>query len=111
MAFDKQTLIVIGASTAIGFLGDCMIYSLAASKGGKFKLAVPKGMEAFKLLALGVATGFVVDFAIKKISYAIMQEQERDLIAVAEKEREKIRTGEVAGLKPLSVNWGKVAGA
>lgn len=102
---NKQTAIIIGSSTAIGFIGDMMIYSLAESKGKKFKLTVPKGMEAVKLLLLGIATGFVIDFAVKKITWSAMSSEEKELTKLADAEKKKIMTGKYKGYIPEAITW------
>lgn len=104
---DKRTAIIVGASTAIGFLGDAVIYSLGESKGGKFKLVIPKGTAALQLLALGVITGLAVDFSIKQIESALLTKQEASLQKLVEIELAKIRLGERQGLMPEGVIWNK----
>ena len=90
MAFDKKSLMVISASVAVGFLGDVIIYSLAESKGKKFGIHFPKGVELVKLLALGIVTGIIIDFAVNKLAYAVMSKEERELLALIDKEKDKI---------------------
>lgn len=105
MAIDKKTLTIVTASTAIGFIGDVIIYSLGESKGGKFKIAFPKGMEAVKLLGLGIITGLVVDFAVKQVEKATQTAQEKMLADLVQAELERIQQGERKNLAPQAVLW------
>lgn len=105
MKVDKRTLIVVGGSVAIGFVGDLIIYSLAESKGQKFKIHMPKGKQLFSLIALGIVTGLVLDFAVKKIEYAALSPEGKKLVDLVKKEEAKIASGELSGKTPRAVDW------
>ena len=102
---DKRTAIIVLASTAIGFLGDTLIYSLGQSAGKKFSLHVPTGKSLFQLLALGIISGIAVDYSIRKIELALKQEEEKLLDQLVEKEKVKINTEVVKGKMPVAVLW------
>lgn len=108
MAFlSKRTLIVVGSSTAIGFLGDIATYSVAASKGGAFKLVVPKGKELVSVLFLGVVGGFVIDYSLKLIEDSLKTKEEKALDDLVAGEKEKIYSGIIKDLLPTKVDWAK----
>ena len=102
---DKRTALIVTASTAIGFVGDVLIYSLAESKGKQFKIAVPKGAELVKLIALGIIGGLAIDYTIKKVEYAAMNEQERTLAKLVEAEKQRIAAGQRNNLVASSILW------
>ena len=108
MKVDKNTAIVVAASTAIGFIGDVLIYSLGESKGGKFKVVVPKGAELAKLLALGFFSGLVIDAAVKQVQTATMSAQEKKLAELLEAERERIANGPREKMIPTSIVWAQL---
>jgi len=105
MSLNKRTLIVVGASTAIGFLGDVMTYSVAASKGGKFQFVVPKGKELASVLFLGIVGGFVIDYALKQIEQSLKTKQERLLDALIDEEKAKLDSGININKNPTGVIW------
>ncbi len=105
MGFDKRTALVVGSSVAIGFVGDLVIYSLAESKGQKFRLHMPKGKELAKLLALGFITGLVLDFAVKKLEYATLSKEAKKLEDLVQEERKRIAAGDRMGKTPTAVAW------
>lgn len=109
MTIDRQTVVVVIAATALGFLGDTLVYSIAQSKGGKFRLAVPKGMEAVKLLLVGAITGFAIDFAVKRVEYTLMSDAEKKLDEIAALEKEKIRAGGRKNQLPTEIIYKLVA--
>ena len=102
---NKRTLIVVGSSTAIGFLGDVMTYSVAASKGSKFRFIVPKGKELASVLFLGVVGGFVIDYALKQIELSLKTKQERLLDTLVEQEKAKLESGVNINKNPTGVIW------
>jgi len=105
---DKRTLIVVGSSTAIGFLGDVATYSVAASKGadgGKFKIVIPKGKDLAAVLFLGVVGGFVIDYSLKLIEDAMKTKEEKLLDNLFGEERRKIAEGRILGKTPTGVIW------
>lgn len=107
MTPNQKTAVILGSSVVVGFLGDVMIYSLSESKGKKFGIHMPKGWALVNLLALGIATGLVVDFSIRKIQDIVTSKQEKDLDKLVEKEKTKIDSGAVAGKAPSEVVWVK----
>ncbi len=103
---DKRTIIVVGASTAIGFVGDVATYSVAASKGGgAFRLVVPKGKDLAAVLFLGVVGGFVIDYSLKLIEDAMKTPEEKLLDNLFGEEKRKLSQGKIIGKKPTSVIW------
>jgi hypothetical protein len=103
---NKRTLIVVGASTAIGFLGDVMTYSVAASKGqAGFKFVIPKGKDLASVLLLGIVGGFIIDWSLKKIEESLKTDEEVKLDDLVEKEYERIESGELFNKTPQRVVW------
>ena len=97
---NRQTVIIISASTALGFIGDVLTYSIAASKGGSFKMHVPKGKDLLFVVIAGVVGGYLIDLAVKKIQRAASSEAENALDDVVEEEKKKIAAGGVTGEMP-----------
>jgi hypothetical protein len=109
MKIDKQTLIVVGAATAIGFIGDALTFSIAQSEGKPFKFVLPKGKSLMYVLLGGVISGFFIDAAVKSIERKIVSDEERMLLELADLEREKVRTGKLKGYSPKGIMWELVA--
>jgi hypothetical protein len=107
MVINKRTLIVVGSSTAIGFLGDVLTYSVAAKKDGAFKITIPKGKDLVSVLVLGIIGGFVIDYALKQIEESLKTPQEKalDALVSSEKERIQLEAGGFVGKKPTSIIW------
>ena len=105
MSPNQKTAVILGSSVVVGFLGDVMIYSLSESKGKKFAVHMPKGWALVNLLALGIATGLVVDFSIRKIQEIVSSKEEKELDKLVEKEKAKIDSGAVIGKEPVEVLW------
>ena len=59
----KKTIIIVGSSTAIGFLGDVIMYSVAISKGQKFKIATIDTMFSFYLSFLYTNRPYYIEFS------------------------------------------------
>lgn len=104
MKIDRQTAIIIGVSTVMSFIGDIFIYSMGA---GKFTM--PQGKEALKILVIGAASGFVIDYSVKQIGYKLMTDSEKKLDEITQAEKEKIRNGERANSIPVSITYAPTA--
>ncbi len=111
MKLDKQTAIVVGASTFLGYFGDALTYSIAESKGKKFSWSWPQGSDIWKIVLAGIISGFVIDYAVKQIQWYVMTKEERAMANLVEKEVEMIRTGQREGVMPASIQWTKVQAA
>jgi hypothetical protein len=107
MVINKRTLIVVGSSTAIGFLGDVLTYSVAAKKDGVFKVTIPKGKDLISVLVLGIIGGFVIDYALKQIEESLKTPQEKalDALVASEKERVQLEAGGFIGKRPTGIIW------
>lgn len=105
MILNKRTIIVVGASTAIGFLGDVLTYSVAAKNTGTFKIVIPKGKDLAAVLFLGIIGGFVIDYALKQIEESLKTAQEKELDKLLEGEKKKISLGNFLNKKPREVIW------
>ena len=105
MVIDKRTVVTVVASTAIGFLGDLMVYSLAESKGKPFRIHMPKGKQLVTLIALGIIVGVGIDWAVKAVDEAQKTAEEKALDKLLENERVKIMAGEIKGKIPTSIVW------
>jgi hypothetical protein len=101
----EKTAIIIGASVVIGFLGDLVMYSLARSKGSKFKFYVPRGMELAQVLALGFATGVVIDVAVNNLEESLKTDQEKALDKLVADNVKKIEAGQLSGRVPVDIEW------
>ena len=104
----SRTLIIVGTSTAVGFLGDVATYSVAASKGGKFRIVIPRGKELVSVLLLGVVGGFILDYAAKLVENSLKTPEERALDELVGKEKEKIYAGVIKNEKPTQVQWSSI---
>lgn len=100
MEISKRTVIVVGSATAIGFIGDVLTYSLASKK-----LTIPKGWQLFNLIALGVLTGIVIDFAVNKIVDSQKFAEEKALDKLVDTEKKKIAEGKIRNAVPVNVQW------
>lgn len=107
MVINKRTVIVVGASTAIGFLGDVLTYSVAAKKDGAFKVTIPKGKDLVSVLVLGIIGGFVIDYALKQIEESLKTPQEKalDNLVASEKQKIELQAGGFANKKPTGIIW------
>lgn len=101
----SRTLIIVGTSTAVGFLGDVATYSVAASKGGSFRIVVPKGKELVSVLLLGIVGGFLLDYAAKLVEDSLKTPEEKSLDALVGKEKEKIYAGQIKNQTPTQIQW------
>lgn len=101
----SRTLIIVGTSTAVGFLGDIATYSVAASKGGALKIVVPRGKELFQVLLLGVVGGFLLDYAAKLVEDSLKTPEEKALDELVGQEKEKIYAGTIKNEKPTQIQW------
>lgn len=101
----QRTLIVVGASTAVGFLGDVATYSVAASKGQSFRIVVPKGKELVQVLLLGIVGGFILDYAAKFVEDAVKTPEEKALDNLVEGEKQKIYSGLITNQTPTKIDW------
>jgi len=103
---NTRTLITVGASTVVGLLGDVIIYSLAESKGQRFKIHIPKGKDLVNLIVLGIVVGLVIDFSVSKIEDLQKLEAEKKLDKLVEEESEKIQRGIISNNQnPIEVVW------
>jgi len=102
---NKQTVIIITASTALGFIGDVLTYSIAASKQDGFKLHVPKGKDLALVLISGIVGGYLIDLAVKKISRAASTEAENSLDDAVDSAKAKIAKGELASNMVPTIVW------
>lgn len=105
MSPKTRTAVIVGSSIVVGFVGDLMIYSLAESKGKKFGIHMPKKWALFQLVALGIITGFAIDYAVKKIEVSMMSKEDKALADLVKREQEKIDAGQVMGKIPTEVVW------
>jgi len=102
---NRNKAIIIGTSTIIGFLGDISMYSIAASKGKKFKIHFPEGKALLQVIAIGVVTGVLIDVAMNKIVQSLALEEEKELDKLVKNEKSRIYAGEIIGLSPQEVIW------
>ncbi len=101
----KKTLVIVGSSTAIGFLGDVVMFSIAASQGKKFAIHMPKGKALAQVLVLGFVTGIAVDFAVNKIVESQKSYQEKALEKLVRAELEKVEKGLIKAQDPEKILW------
>lgn len=101
----KKTIIIVGASTAIGFLGDVIMYSVALSKGSKFKVHFPKGKDLMQVVAVGFITGVIVDAAVNFIIESQKKPQEKLLDKLVKADIERIEKGELKTPGPVAIKW------
>lgn len=106
MGFDKKTMIVLSSSIVAGFIGDVFVYSLAESKGKRFGVHIPKGWQLVNLIALGLATGLVIDFSLRQVQGLIETKQEKELADLVESEIKKVDAGAISPTQtPTRIVW------
>ena len=96
----KRTIIIVGTATALSYGADVLTFSL-----GRKALTFPKGKEALSLLAVGVATGLILDQITKWIEEGLKLPEEKALDALVGKEKEKIYAGSIKNQTPTQVQW------
>ncbi|MSQ79808.1 MAG: hypothetical protein EXR21_09085 [Flavobacteriaceae bacterium] len=101
----KKSLIIIGSSTAIGFLGDVIMYSLAQSKGGPIKIHFPKGKALFQVILVGFLTGVIVDYAVNRIVESQKSEAEKELDKLSKRDIAAIESGNLKATTPVRIEW------
>jgi hypothetical protein len=101
----KKTIIIVGSSTAIGFLGDVIMYSLAMSKGQKFKVHFPKGKDLVQVLVVGFVTGLVVDAVVNAIVESQKKPQEKALDKLVKADLDRLEKGELKTPGPVAIKW------
>lgn len=101
----KNKAIIIGTSTAVGFFGDVIMYSIAASKGKKFKIYMPQGKELLQVVLIGALTGVVIDFVMSRVMQTVALEEEKELDKLVKQEKEKIYAGEIKNQTPKQIIW------
>lgn len=103
---NRRTVIIVGTTALIAVLGDIFTYSLGASKGGKFRIAVPKGKDIVPFLALGVASGLVVNQVVKQVEKGVKSKEEIALDKLVERESARVIRGELdENLVPTEIVW------
>jgi hypothetical protein len=100
MEISAKKVSMVGVVLAVGFVGDVLTYSLAESKGKPFGIHIPRGWALFNLVALGVATGLLLDPAVELIQQMIRSKEEKELVKLVEKEQQKIDKGLVKNKIP-----------
>ena len=62
----NKTTTTVLAATAVGLVGDVVIYSLGQSKGKPFKLHLPSAGGLLQIAAVGIISGLTIDYIVKK---------------------------------------------
>lgn len=103
----KKTIIIVGSSTVIGFLGDAIMYSLATSKakGTGFKLQFPTGKALLQVIVVGFVTGIIVDAVVNTIVESQKSNPEKALDLLVKADIEKIETGQLKTSGPTKITW------
>lgn len=101
----KKTIIIVGSSTLIGFLGDVIMYSVARSKGGPFKVNVPTGKDLAQVIIIGFVTGLIVDFAVNAIVESQKSVAEKALDKIVKTDLEKLESGVLKASVPQKILW------
>lgn len=101
----KRTIVIVGSSTIIGFLGDVITYSIASSKGEKFRIHFPKGKDLAQVIVFGIVTGFIADYITNQIIESQKLPQEKELEKLAQADINAIYEGKLKATKPIKINW------
>jgi hypothetical protein len=103
---ERETLIVVGVSTLIGFAGEVLLFSMEESKGKKFRLRLPPVNQSLKLLGFVLVTGVVADMAVKFADKKTMSDAERSLSELYEAEKARIKAGLIKSKEAKQILWG-----
>ncbi|MBM3201317.1 MAG: hypothetical protein FJZ56_02790 [Chlamydiae bacterium] len=108
---NQQTrqIFVVTTTTAIGFLGNVLSYSLKLPSNRKhsitdFKFVFPKGVELFYVLSIGFVAGLVINKSLQKIENNFKTKEEKLLEEATAIETEKALAGVVLGKTPV-ITW------
>lgn len=101
----KRTVIIIGSATAIGFLADTIQYSIASSPKGKFKYRFPKKKQLLQVFAIGVLSGIVIDFVVKRVEESMKTEREKAFDKIIDAELKKAAAGAYKGQTPIGIKY------
>jgi len=106
MKIDKRTLTIVGTTMLFEFIADSAIYSIArAKKEGKFSFKLATGIDAVKIIAFGIVSGFAIDFLIQAIENTQKSTAEKELDKLAAQEKEKVIAGLYVGKTPTKIQW------
>lgn len=105
MKVDRNTVILVAVTMGVEFIFDTAIHSLAASKGGKFKLQLPKGKHLRNLVVVGVVSGLVLDYVLKQVHESQKTTLEKRLDKIVQDEKERIARGEREGMLPKEIRY------
>lgn len=102
----RQKVIVIASTTAIGFFANVVSYSIKVpqKKGEPFKFTFPKGIELGYVILLGFVAGLVVNKALESIEDTFKTPEQKLLEEAYAKAQEEAQKGLVAQKKP-NIIW------
>ena len=90
MKLDKTTAVIISSTMAVEFVFDTLLHSVAVADGGPFKFVIPRGKELRNLLIIGFISGLALDFILHQVEKSQMNELEKKLDKLVEREKKKI---------------------
>ena len=107
MTGTKRTILVVGATTGVGFIGNVLSYSVKvpSAQQSKFRFEIPKGRELAFVLLTGVVAGLVINKALGFIEDSFKSVEEKNLDTLVDNEKQKIRQGIIVNKNPIEVVW------
>jgi len=103
MRVNNKSIIIASAMT-FSFVADVVQHSLAKSDKGKFKLHFPMGKGLLVILGIVLVEAIAIDWAVDRLEHSLATEEENKLKAFAEKEKERVRSGDIKD-KPVQIVW------
>jgi hypothetical protein len=102
-----RSVLIVTATTGIGFIGNITSYSIKVpkAKGEKFGFLIPRGREMFFVLATGVVAGLLINKVLNLVENSLKTQEEKDLDNLVQKEKDKISQGIIVNKTPTQVLW------
>ena len=102
-----RSILIVTATTSIGFIGNVAGYALKVpkAKGQGFGFEIPRGRELFFVIATGVVAGLVINKVLNLVENSLKTDEEKALDNLVDKEKNKISSGLIVNKTPTQVLW------
>jgi len=106
MDIGRRDIFVVGTTTAIGFVGNVVSYSvkLPKSKGERFGFSFPRGLELTYVLLTGFVAGIVINKVLGLIEDSLKTKEEILLDEAYAEAKRRAQKGDVSGRSPI-IDW------